>query len=58
MRHTRVKKVIGKKGKIFYYLGNGFFFGRISKMAAENGLNSGIFILWETTVPLLDNLDI
>ena len=58
MKHTRIKKVIGENSKIFYYLGDGFWFGRISKKAAESGLASGVFTLWEITVPALDNLDI
>lgn len=58
MKRTRIKKVISKKGRLMYYLGDGLWFGRISKEKAENGLQSGAYTLWETTVPELDKLSI
>lgn len=48
MRHTRIKKVISKKGKTLYYLGDGLFFGRISAARAEKGLADGSYSLFET----------
>jgi hypothetical protein len=48
MRHARIKKVISKKGRVMYYLGNGLWFGRISAERAEVGLSSGRYSLFET----------
>ena len=48
MRHLRIKKVITQKNKIMYYLGDGLWFGRISKKKATEGLESGKYILFET----------
>lgn len=48
MRHTRIKKVISRKGKTLYYLGDGLWFGRTSKAQAEEGLADGSYTLWET----------
>lgn len=50
MRYTRIKKVISKKSRVMYYLGDGLFFGRISKVEAELGLASEKYVLWETVV--------
>ena len=30
MKHVRIKKVITKKGRTMYYLGDGMWFGRVS----------------------------
>ena len=48
MTKTRIKKVITKKGKELYYLGDGIWFGRVSKKVAEQNLEAGIWSLWET----------
>jgi hypothetical protein len=48
MRHTRIKKVISRKGKTLYYLGDGLWFGRTSKADAEKGLADGTYNLFET----------
>ena len=48
MKHTRIKKIITKKGQIMYYLGDGMWFGRIAKNRAEAGLENGSYNLWET----------
>jgi hypothetical protein len=44
------KKVITKKGQIMYYLGDGLWFGRISKSEAKLGLATQKYSLWETVV--------
>lgn len=48
MSYYRIKKVITKKGQVMYYLGDGIWFGRISKDQAESGLESTKYVLWET----------
>ena len=48
MKNTRVKKIITKKGKVLFYLGDGLWFGRINKIKAEAGLSDGSYSLWET----------
>lgn len=44
--HNRIKKVYGKNGRVFYYQGDGHWFGRTSKAKAEAGLASGKLVLW------------
>ena len=48
MIHTRIKKVISRKGKALYYLGDGLWFGRTSKADALKGLADGSYTAWET----------
>ena len=48
MRHTRIKKVITKKGEAIYYKGDGLWFGRIARSKAEKGLASGEYTLFES----------
>ncbi len=47
MRHIRVKKVITKKSRVLYYLGDGIWYGRIGKDKAIKGLDAGDYILEE-----------
>jgi hypothetical protein len=41
-----IKKVISKKGRTMYYLGDGFYFGRISNAEAELLLATEQCVLW------------
>ena len=50
MKHNRIKKVIGKGGKVMYYRGDGMWFGRCGKDEAEMLLATEECILWETVV--------
>jgi hypothetical protein len=38
MRRRFIKKIITKKGQVMYYLGDGLWFGRISKINGRNSL--------------------
>lgn len=44
--HNRIKKVYGKNGRLFYYQGDGRWFGRTSAKKAEEGLANGKLVLW------------
>lgn len=44
--HQFIKKVITKKGQIIYFIGDGFWFGRISKAEAELLLATEKCVLW------------
>jgi len=46
---TKVKVVKGKSG-LFYYLGDGISFHRISESKALEGLRSGKYKLWERKI--------
>ncbi len=48
MTRTRIKKIVTRKGQVQYFLGDGLWFGRISKKQAEDGLATEKYILWET----------
>jgi len=48
MRQRYIKIVKGKSGRQSYYLGDGFWFGRVSEKKALDGLASGEFGYWET----------
>lgn len=41
-----IKKVISKKGRTMYYLGDGFYFGRIANAEAELLLVTKQCVLW------------
>jgi hypothetical protein len=47
MSHTRIKIVHAKNGKLLYYIGDGFWFGRTSEKKALDGLASGKYQMWE-----------
>lgn len=48
MRHNRIKITFAKKtGKPLYYIGDGFWFGRISETEAKARLSNGTATLWE-----------
>jgi len=46
-RYCRIKKVITSKGNIQYFIGDGLWFGRIGAAAAELGLATEQYKLWE-----------
>ena len=48
MKHTSIKKVITAKGQTQYYLGDGFWFGRIKKDKALKGIEEGKYFLFDT----------
>lgn len=49
--HNRIKIVKGRKGRLYYYLGDGLWFGRISEDKALKGLASKKYHLWGRFVP-------
>ena len=55
MKHTRLKIVITAKNQTQYFLGDGFFFGRISKAKFEAKLAAGCTV-WETVSHLPSNV--
>ena len=55
MKHNRLKIVITAKNQTQYFLGDGFWFGRISKAKFESKLAAGCYI-YQTVSHLPENV--
>ena len=48
---NRIKIVKGRNDRLYYYRGDGLWFGRIGETKALKGLASGEYTLWERAMP-------